>query len=107
MTRKRRITLGTGLIALGGLAAGGAALAGAGGGSETSAAADRARAAALAHLGGGEAGSVERDSEDGAVWEVEVRKADGGTVDVRLAADFSVVTVEADSDAGGETGDDG
>lgn len=107
MTRKRKLTIGAGLVALAGLAAGSGALASGGEGSETGAGADRARAAALAHLGGGEAGSVERDSEDGAVWEVEVTRTDGTTVDVRLAADYSVVAVEGDSDEAGEDADDG
>ena len=39
--------------------------------------ADRATAAALDATGGGTATSVERDSEDGATWEVEVTKPDG------------------------------
>ena len=48
---------------------------------------------------------VERDSEDGATWEVEVRKPDGSSVDVRLDASYRLVKVEADSEAGSETGD--
>ncbi len=107
MTRKRTIAIGAGVVALAGLAAGGGALASGGEGSEIGAGAERARAAALAHLGGGQAGSVERDSEDGAVWEVEVTKADGTTADVRLAADYSVVAVEGDSDEAGESEDEG
>jgi hypothetical protein len=62
--------------------------------------ADRAVAAALAETGGGTANAVERDSENGAVWEVEVTKTDGSTVDVRLAADFSIVVVESDGEGG-------
>ncbi|HEX7255380.1 MAG TPA: PepSY domain-containing protein [Gaiellaceae bacterium] len=65
--------------------------------------ADRARQAALAHLGGGTANAVERDSEDGATWEVEVTKTDGSTVDVRLDANYEVVVVESDSES--EAGD--
>jgi len=63
----------------------------------TGAGADRARAAALA-ITGGTANAVERDSEDGATWEVEVTKPDGTTVDVRLDADFGLVVVEQDSE---------
>jgi uncharacterized membrane protein YkoI len=63
----------------------------------TGAGADRARAAALA-ITGGIANAVERDSEDGATWEVEVTKPDGTTVDVRLDADFGLVVVEQDSE---------
>ena len=48
--------------------------------------------------GAPKANAVERDSEDGAVWEVEVTKADGSTVDVRLDADMHMVKVESDSE---------
>jgi len=64
----------------------------------TGAGADRARAAALA-ITGGIANAVERDSEHGATWEVEVTKPDGTTVDVRLDADFGLVVVEQDSES--------
>ncbi|HSC91541.1 MAG TPA: PepSY domain-containing protein [Gaiellaceae bacterium] len=84
------------------LALGGAAWAIAGGGDDegpgaTGPGADRARAAALAYLGG-TANSVERDGEDGATWEVEVTKRDGTTVDVRLDERYRVVVVEGDSE---------
>jgi len=73
----------------------------------TGAAADRATAAALRVTGGGTANAVERDSEDGATWEVEVTRPDGQTVDVRLDESFGLVTVEGDSeDADGGVGDD-
>ena len=62
-------------------------------------AADKARAAALAEHPG-TANSVERDSEDGATWEVEVTGTDGKTVDVRLDAHYKVVTVEGDTESG-------
>ena len=65
-------------------------------------AADRAREAALAHHPG-TANAVERDSEDGATWEVEITGTDGKTVDVRLDENYKVVTVEGD----GESGDSG
>jgi uncharacterized membrane protein YkoI len=64
----------------------------------TGAGADRARAAALA-ITGGIANAVERDSEDGATWEVEVTKPNGDTVDVRLDAAYQVVVVEGDSES--------
>lgn len=84
------------------LALGGAAWAIAGGGDDegtaTGPGADKARAAALAHLSGGHANAVERDNEDGATWEVEVTKTDGNTVDVRLDANYKVVGVEGDSE---------
>ena len=49
--------------------------------------ADRAREAALSYHPG-TANSVERDSENGATWEVEVTGTDGKTVDVRLDAEL-------------------
>ncbi len=48
--------------------------------------------------GGGTANSVERDSENGATWEVEVTREDGTTVDVRLDEDYRVVVIEGDSE---------
>jgi hypothetical protein len=61
--------------------------------------ADRAKAAALRITGGGHANSVERDSENGATYEVEVTKPDGNTVDVRLDENFDLVVVEGDSES--------
>jgi membrane protein implicated in regulation of membrane protease activity len=66
--------------------------------------ADRATAAALEVTHGGTANSVERDSEDGATYEVEVTKPDGTTVDVRLDHSYGLVTVEGDSET--EQGDE-
>jgi len=62
------------------------------------AAADRATSAALAITGGGTANAVERDSEDGATWEVEVTKPDGNTVDVRLDQGYDLVVVDDDDE---------
>ena len=64
-------------------------------------AADKARAAALAEHPG-TANAVERDSENGATWEVEITGNDGRTVDVRLDENYKVVTVEGDGEDGGE-----
>jgi len=61
--------------------------------------ADRAREAALAHHPG-TANAVERDSENGATWEVEVTRTDGTTVDVRLDESFHEVVIEGDSEQG-------
>ncbi len=66
--------------------------------SVTGSGADKAKAAALKITGGGTANSVERDSENGAVWEVEVTKPDGSTVDVRLDAGYGLVVAEADGE---------
>jgi uncharacterized membrane protein YkoI len=98
----RVIKIAAALTVAAALALGGAAWALAGGGDDegnaTGPGADKARAAALAHLGGGRANAVERDNEDGATWEVEVTKTDGSTVDVRLDANYKVVVVEGDTE---------
>ena len=59
--------------------------------------ADLATKAALEATQGGTANSVERDSENGATWEVEVTTSDG-TVDVRLDETYEVVVIEGDSE---------
>lgn len=59
--------------------------------------ADRARAAAL-EIVPGQANAVERDSENGATWEVEITKSNGKTVDVRLDDRYKLVVVEGDSE---------
>jgi hypothetical protein len=61
--------------------------------------ADRAIEAALEATGGGTVNAVERDSENGAYWEVEISTPDGRVVDVRLSRDHSVVVIEGDSEA--------
>ena len=71
------------------------------GGKATTPAEKRAVAAALKATGGGTANAVERDGENGATWEVEVRKPDGSTVDVRLDAGYQKVVIEGDSEDGG------
>jgi hypothetical protein len=68
MQKKPTLAIGAAVAAL---AAGGGAYAWAGAGddgegTEKGPAADRAKQAALTHLGGGKANAVERDSEDGA-----------------------------------------
>lgn len=100
LSRRHLIAAGAALaIAAGGV---GAAVA-TGGGDDgdrqaTGPGADRAREAALALFPGGRANAVERDSEDGATWEVEVTKRDGRTVDVRLDRHYGLVVVEGDSE---------
>jgi Peptidase propeptide and YPEB domain len=91
-------------LALGGAAWAVAAAGDDDGPSATGPGADRAKAAALAHTGGGTANEVEANDEEGA-WEVEVTKPNGQTVDVHLDAGFDVLSVEGDSeneDAGGD-----
>lgn len=99
--RKRTMTAAVGGAAAVALAAGGVAVAtgvGDGEGSVTGPQADAATRAALRATGGGTANSVERDSENGATWEVEVTRPDGSTVDVRLDEDYRVVVIEGDSE---------
>jgi uncharacterized membrane protein YkoI len=57
---------------------------------------DRAAKAAVAAAGGGQATSVDRDTENGATWEVEVTKADGSRVDVLLDVEFRVINVSGE-----------
>jgi uncharacterized membrane protein YkoI len=105
-----------GIAALAALALGGAGLAQAGSssgndnqgqdkaergdseGGATGSGADQAKSAALRITNGGKANAVERDSENGATWEVEVTKTDGKTVDVRLDENYKLVVVEGDSE---------
>jgi uncharacterized membrane protein YkoI len=102
----RKLKIGAGLLVAAALALGGTAIARATGAFDdgdaqlTGPQADRATAAALRFTGGGKANSVERDSEDGATYEVEVTRKDGTTVDVRLDERFGLVTIEGDSEAG-------
>jgi uncharacterized membrane protein YkoI len=85
------------------VAGGGASVAIAGGDDgdrqATGAGADTATAAALKLIPGGTANAVERDGEKGATWEVEVRKPDGSTVDVRLDSSYGKVAIDGDSEA--------
>ena len=84
------------------LAAGGVGVANAvsnGDGGATGPDAEQAKAAALRFIPGGTATAVERDGEKGATWEVEVRRPDGSTVDVRLGASYEKVAIDADSEA--------
>jgi hypothetical protein len=104
MTRTKKIVavIGTAtLLAIGG-GVGAVAFAGGDSGDDgdvtvTGTQADRATEAALELTNGGTANSVERDSENGATWEVEVTKPDGDTVDVRLDEHYRLVVIEGDS----------
>src|SRR5262245_25979913 len=71
----------------------------------TGATADRARAAAVQAVPGGRAGAVDRESDEGATaYRVTVAKPDGSTVQVRLDAGFTVLSV-APGGTDGDTGD--
>jgi hypothetical protein len=101
MRRRTIVAVASAAIAVLGLGIGSAVAARAGddeGGGATGPAARKAVAAALRATGGGTANAVERDSEDGATWEVEVAKPGGGTVDVRLDGSYGVVVIESDAE---------
>jgi hypothetical protein len=68
-------------------------------------AADHARAAALKFAGGGSVNELERDSEHGASYEVEVKRTDGSTVDVGLDKSFGLVTIESDTEGTDTSGE--
>ena len=99
---KRKLLVTGGAVIVLAASGAGAALAVGGGeageGGASGPAAEQAIAAALKITGGGTANAVERDSEQGATWEVEVTKPAGTTVDVRLGATYGRVAVDADSD---------
>jgi hypothetical protein len=105
MSPRKRTVLVAGALLVAAVGAGGAAVATqlddeAGSHDYTSQQAQDATSAALDATGGGTANSVERDSENGATWEVEVTKPDGSTVDVRLDRHYDVVIIEGDSESG-------
>src|SRR5215203_6357626 len=106
MQKKTKVLVGAAALLLAGVAGTTAAVAGGddGDGTVMGPEADRATAAALEITRGGTANAVERDSEDGATWEVEVTRPDGTTVDVRLDESYAVVVI--DGDAENESGDD-
>jgi uncharacterized membrane protein YkoI len=60
----------------------------------TDPAAERAGAAALARFPGGRVTSIERDADGDAVWEVEVTRSDGSTVDVDVDAGLRIVAID-------------
>lgn len=104
--------IAAGIAALVALALGGAAIAnatGVGGGGDQSlsgATADQASAAALKATGGGKVTASELDNEKGATYEVEVKKTDGSTVDVRLDESFGVIAIDGDSEEADSSGTD-
>ena len=62
---------------------------------------DRAGAAALKHVGGGEVTATEVGDEEG-LYEVEVTRPGGGEVDVHLDRDFTVTSTEGEGDEDSE-----
>jgi hypothetical protein len=104
--RPKIIKLGALVVVLAALAGGGVAWGTAGDDDQnvTGPDADRARAAALAHVGDGRVVGVEREAEGAAVWEVEITRSDGSTVEVALDSNYDVVGSggEEDADEAGE-----
>ncbi|MGI9085499.1 MAG: PepSY domain-containing protein [Aeromicrobium sp.] len=97
--KKRMIIAGIGATAVLVVSAAGFAVASSsddGDATVTGTQADKATAAALVLTKGGTANAVERDSENGATWEVEVTKENGSTVDVRLDENYRLVVIEGD-----------
>jgi Peptidase propeptide and YPEB domain len=109
---RRRLTFIVATVAaLAILAFGGVAIAGATQGDDdeqplSGQVAEDAKAAALKEAGGGSVTEMERDVEDGRTYQVEVRKADGTTVDVDLDAAFKVVAVDSDKPGQNEEAQD-
>ena len=107
MTKGRKImAAGAGALVLG---AGAVGVAAATGGDDSEgpirgAALERARAAALQHVGGGRVTETEVGDEE-SLYEVEVRRPDGRQVDVQLDRSFRVVGQEGDSEHESEPGD--
>lgn len=109
---RRRLTFIVATVAaLAVLAFGGVAIAGATQGDDdeqplSGQVAEDAKAAALKETGGGSVTEMERDVEDGRIYQVEVKKADGTTVDVDLDSSFKVVATDSDKPGQNEEAQD-
>jgi uncharacterized membrane protein YkoI len=103
---KRKVAVVTALAAgLGGMGAGAAVAAGGGEDATDTAitgpALEHAKAAALAHTGGGRVTGTEVGDEE-SYYEVEVTLDDGRQIDVQLDRSFDVVGAATDDGQGGE-----
>jgi hypothetical protein len=99
MTRKL-VLIAALVLVLGAVSAGIAIAAGAGGDDDqplTGSTLEKAKAAALAHTGGGTVVETEV-GDDGAAYGVEIQLADGSQVEVSLDENFNVIGDEADDD---------
>lgn len=109
MQRNRKLLLAGGAALV--LAAGGVGIAQAVGGDSdervTGPDADRAAAAAVKAVGGGQVTGVEREDEGGRGWEVEVKRPDGSQVEVHVTDSLDARGTEADDDGAGDRDDDG
>jgi uncharacterized membrane protein YkoI len=106
--RRRLLRIGAVVVVLGALAGGGVAW-GIGADDDENVSgpgADRAKAAALAHVGDGQVVGVEQEGEGGAVWEVEIERQDGSTVEVALDENYKVVGSGGEEDGDGPGDDD-
>ena len=101
MTRK--LVLIAALVVVVGAVSTGFAIAAAGGDEQplTGSALEQAKAAALAHTGGGTVTETET-GDDGAAYSVEVRLADGTQVEVNLDGNFDVIGQATDDDGPGD-----
>jgi hypothetical protein len=100
--RRRLIVIGAVVLVLGGVSAG-IGIAASGGDEQplTGSTLEQAKAAALAHTGGGTVTETET-GDDGAAYSVEVKLDDGTQVVVNLDSDFQVIGQEADDDGPGD-----
>ena len=105
MSRRLLLVLAAAVVVVAVAVTGRIAIAGGVGGDDqplTGAPLQKANAAALAHTGGGTVTESEV-GDDGAAYDVEVRLANGNTVEVQLDGQYQVIGREADDDgAGGE-----
>ena len=106
MDKLKGVIIGFAVVAV--LAIGGTAIASSVGGDDdstdkaiTGTALDKAKAAALAHTGGGKVTETEAGDEEGA-YEVEVTMPDGSQVDVHLDKSFHVLGQQGDDDGSGD-----
>ena len=110
MDKLKGVIIGFAVVAV--LAIGGTAIANNVGGDDdgsdkpiTGTALDKAKAAALAHTGGGKVTETEAGDEEGA-YEVEVTMPDGSQVDVHLDKSFHVLGQQGDDDGSGDDAGD-
>jgi hypothetical protein len=110
-SNRRWALVAGGVAAVAALAVGGVGIAQAvSGDSEapvTGAAAGRAKAAALDAAGGGTVLEIEHQDGDGpGMYEVEVRRTDGSTVEIHLDGQFRQVGSASDDDSGADSEND-
>jgi len=108
MRKKKLALIAAVVVAVGAASTGIAIAAGAGGDDKplTGSTLEQAKAAALAHTGGGTVTETEV-GDDGAAYSVEIRLDDGSQVEVGLDEDFNVIARTGDDDGPGDgTGPD-